>query len=358
MTKKLFSLLSIFLIGCSSCLLAQAKDSDLQIPLTEVARSERQWTGVAISQEGRIFVNYPRWSESITFSVGELTGKNLVKPFPNEDINNWVPSRSPKNQFICVQSVYVDANNFLWVLDAANPKFQGVIAGGTKLIKIDLKTNQIIHQIFFSKELAPSDSYLNDVRVDTFKGYAYITDSGEGAILVINLKTGKIRRLLDNHPSTTSENTIVKIDGKEWRFEDGTLPQVHSDGIALSPKRDYLYYQALTGRSLYRIATRWLQNNKLSDTQLAQKVELVTQSGVADGIAFGPDGYLYLSALEQNAIKCLTPKGKVKMLIQNRYLAWPDSFAIAKDGTIYVTTSQIHLGGKCTEPYKIFKFKP
>ena len=75
--------------------------------LIEVATSRRQWTGVAVSREGRIFVNFPRWSDDVPVSVGEILELGEVIPFPNEEWNDWDPSRPPGDHFICVQSVHI-----------------------------------------------------------------------------------------------------------------------------------------------------------------------------------------------------------------------------------------------------------
>jgi hypothetical protein len=41
-----------------------------------------------------------------------------------------------------VQSVVVDDQDNLWVLDPAAPKMQEIVEGGPKLVKIDLATNR------------------------------------------------------------------------------------------------------------------------------------------------------------------------------------------------------------------------
>jgi hypothetical protein len=48
----------------------------------------------------------------------------------------------------------------------------------------------------------------------------------------------------------------------------------------------------------------------------------------------------------------------VEIAVQDERLKWPDSFAVAPDSTIYVTTAQIHLGSKRTDPYRLFKLVP
>jgi sugar lactone lactonase YvrE len=320
-----------------------------KVELNLVAESEQLWTGVAVSHEGRIFVNYPRWSPEVAVSVAEISPSGDVVPFPNGEWNTRDSGLDPANHFICVQSVYVDRHNYLWILDPANPLFQGVVTGGAKLLKVDLLSNQVIQKVVFDTSIAPSGSYLNDVRIDTDLGYAYISESGKGAIVVVNLNSGESRRVLDSHPSTKAENITLTIEGKQWGGK------VHSDGLALDISGEYLYYQALTGRSLYRIKTEFLQDTTLREAQLGEKVEFVVESGASDAIEFAADGSLYFTSLEYNAIRRFTPEGKVETLIQDSLLKWPDSFSITPNDTIYLTTSQIHLGSNPAQPYRIFK---
>jgi len=46
------------------------------------------------------------------------------------------------------------------------------------------------------------------------------------------------------------------------------------------------------------------------------------------------------------------------MVIQDSLLKWPDSFSVTSNGDFYVTTSQLHLAGKHSEPFNIFKLQP
>ncbi len=328
-----------------------------RVDLIEVARSDRQWTGVAVSRGGRIFVCYPRWSDNVPFSVGELQASGDVTPYPDSGINTWDGTGSARDHFICAQSLFIDTDDYLWILDAANPGFRGVVPGGPKLIKADIGKNKIVETIGFDDGAAPPQSYLNDVRVDTGNRAAYITDSGLGAILVVDLETGTTRRLLPDHPSTRSEEITLTVAGKRW-LRDGKPPQVHADGLALTADGKYLYYQALTGRTLYRIETRWLRDRSLSPQQLGRKVESMYRTGAADGITFGDDRYLYVTAIEDDAIKRFVRLGTMETVAADSRLRWPDSIARGPDGFLYVTTSQIHLGPDPGEPYSLFKFRP
>ncbi len=333
--------------------------SDIQkYDLVEVASSDYQWTGVAVSGSGRMFVNFPRWSANVPVSVAEIAENGDIIPYPDKKWNSWSNSESPDEYFVCVQSVFIDRSDFLWILDPGMVPGEGVREGAPKLLKVDLNSNSIIGKYYFDSSVAPASSYLNDVRINTASGYAYITDSGMGAIVVVNLESGESRRLLSDHPSTKAEDISIIIDGKKWQGANGETPKIHSDGIVLGLNNEYVYYQALTGRTLYRIRTEWLHDSLLSEAQLEEKVETAGMSGVSDGLACRADGSILVSAIEYNSVKVFTPDGKLQTVAQDSLLKWPDSFALTKNGTVYVTTSQIHLGSARTDPFKIFKLKP
>ncbi len=79
---------------------------------------------------------------------------------------------------------------------------KGVVPGGAKLLKSDLASRQLVQRITFDETVVYPTTYLNVVRFDTQKGFAYITDSGRGGIIVVNLANGTSHRVLDEHYST------------------------------------------------------------------------------------------------------------------------------------------------------------
>lgn len=349
MRKKLPVVVSSLLLWCVAAPLLGRMEEEGKYSFEIVAQSDECWTGVAVSRSGRIFVNYPRWSVAPSVSVAELVGATDRRPYPDANWNAWDSTRAPIEHFVCVQSVYIDDQDNLWILDPASAGLRGVVSGGAKLMKIDLRTNRVVRMFAFDTTIAPRESYLNDVRIDTKRQYAYITDSGKGVLVVVDLATGKARRVLTEHRSTKAESTTFTVEGLSLSAE------IHCDGLSLDPAREYLYYQALRGRTLYRVATRWLRDGSLTEQELGGKVEIVAQSGIADGIEFSNGGDLLLTSLEFNAIRKLKANGKIEVVLQDSLLRWPDAISVTSNGDLYVTTSQLHLGSSRKDPYRIFR---
>ena len=140
-------------VALASALLAGASNAQqAAVPsrtgpeLSEVATFDHQVTGVTVSEGGRIFVNFPRWTEDAPISVAEVVDGE-VRPYPNEEWNAWRNARknevSPEDHWVCVQSVVADGRGSLWVLDPAAPAASFIVPGGPKLVRIDLETNEV-----------------------------------------------------------------------------------------------------------------------------------------------------------------------------------------------------------------------
>src|SRR5579884_4436814 len=233
--------------------------------LTQVYQNnDFQLTGITVSKSGRLFVNFPRWSDRYRYAVVEAMPDGSSKPFPDEEWNKWdMKPQTAGNHFVCVQSVVVDSTDALWVVDPAAPLMGPVVPSGPKLVKIDLSTNRVTRTIAFGPDVAKQNSYLNDVRFDNARNTAYLTDSGAGGLIVVDLSSGKGRRVLDGHPSTMAQPDVqITINGKAV-LRNGKTPQINSDSIALSQDGAFLYYKALTSDTLFRIRTSVLRDASL-----------------------------------------------------------------------------------------------
>jgi hypothetical protein len=87
-----------------------AKDSrSPRATLEQVAQFEHQVTGVTVTETGRIFVNFPRWTEDSPISVAEVMKDGSIRPYPDAQWNAWRNVKSdeitPNDHWVCVQSV-------------------------------------------------------------------------------------------------------------------------------------------------------------------------------------------------------------------------------------------------------------
>ena len=333
-------------------------------------------TGVTVANDGRIFVNFPRWGDNIEYTVAEVKNGKTI-PYPNAELNRYADGDDQANKLVSVQSVVVDpSGNRLWILDTSSIAFGPVRPGGPKLIAVDLGTNQVVKKILFPPEVALPTTYLNDVRFDLHRGaegMAFITDSsstGSNGIIVVDLGSGKSWRRLNDHPSTKPDPVFVPVvEGEILQMRlPGQPPArfaVGADGIAISPDGKALYYCPLTSRHLYSVSMDALSDRTKSDAEVAATVrDLGEKGGAGDGLESDAQGRVYLSDYEHDAIRRLTQVGRIETLVHDPRVLWPDTLSLAADGYLYFTANQIERGAGFHDgrdlrqkPYVLFRVK-
>lgn len=307
-------------------------------------------TGVTVSGSGRIFVNFPRWGDPVPFTVGEVV-HGAVVPYPDQTVNTW-PAADARASFVSVQSVVVDPNDRLWVLDTGSVEMQPPIAGGAKLVGIDLGTNRIFKTIVFAPDIALPTSYLNDVRFDLRRstaGTAFITDSspkGPNGFVVVDLDSGAAFRKLGTHPSVQPEPGFLAIVEGRPVYDASAGGPPHSiasgsDGIAISNDGSKLFYSPLSSRRLYSVSTDALVNASASDADVAATVEDLGEKGASDGLESDAEGRVYATNYENNAIQRRGTDGAWEPVVVDARVLWPDTLSL-KNGYLYFTANQLH----------------
>jgi sugar lactone lactonase YvrE len=330
-------------------------------------------TGVAVSKSGRVFVNYPRWGDPVEFTVAEVKDGKAV-PYPSAEMNKEQGS-DPSKVLVAVQSVVVDDQDRLWIVDTASINFGPPKPGGAKIVCVDLKTNQVVKTIHFKPDVALPTSYLNDIRFDLKRGsggMGFITDSsmsGANGIIVVDLANGEVWRRLNDHPSTKAEpNFAPMVEGEPLMTRIPGQPaayiKIGSDGIAISGDKKTLYYCPLASRHLYSVSVDALADRNKSDQDVAGTVKDLGDRGYAsDGLETGRDGKIYLTDYEHNAIHVRDEGGHDRVLVSDPRMIWPDSMSAAADGFLYFTANQLnrqknyHDGQDLRkQPYALFRF--
>ena len=338
-------------------------------------------TGVTVSHKGRIFVNFPRWGDEVSFTVAEVRDGKAIA-YPDEAMNQTDPHdpAADAGALVSVQSVVVDPADRLWILDTGSPMFQPTKYGGPKLLCVDLKANQVIKKILFPQNVALPTTYLNDVRFDLQRGkegIAYITDSaqnGPNGIIVVDLASGECWRRLNDHPSTKAEDLrtfLPIVEGRPFlvkQHEDGSTKlaaNMGSDGIAISATGEWLYYCPLASRRLYSVSTEALSDRSVDDQYVSRTVKNEgDKGGASDGLESDAEGRIYATNYEHNSIMRRDPNGEWETIVHDPRLLWPDTLSLASDGYLYVTANQLHRQARFhngsdmrKKPYTLFRIK-
>jgi sugar lactone lactonase YvrE len=326
--------------------------------LIPVYQADRVWNAITTTRDGRVFVGYPG-ADRPGVQIEELMPDGTRKPYPNQTWNEWKPGGNPQAAFVRVNALRIGPDGALWVIDAGAPGIgKPVVAGAARVLRFDLKSNSV-SRTYPLITVTKTKSYVDDIR---FNGHtAYITDAGAPGLIVLNLRNGKARRVLDSDPSTT-DGRPMQADGKVLKQEDGQELRVHADQLEVSPDGKYLYYQPASGQ-LARIETRWLNKVKLSAADLASHVERNwANTPTTGGTAIDAKGTIYSSDTNNRSILTISPDGKISTLIADPRLIWTDAMWIDHNKYLWIPATQQNLtpgftGGQNSVQYPVWIYK-
>ena len=127
---------------------------------------------------------------------------------------------------------------------------------------------------------------------------------------------------------------------------------------------EWLYYGALNGSGLYRIRLKDLRDVNLPEVQIAARVERVSNKPLSDGMSADIDGNVYLTAVEHNALFRVDASGKLRTLVTDPRIRWPDALSFGPDKWLYIADSALsevvfrpkeHIESQ--SPYGIFRLR-
>ncbi|MEV4760902.1 L-dopachrome tautomerase-related protein [Micromonospora sp. NPDC049559] len=303
--------------------------------LVPAYRSDRIWTAVTTTPEGRVFVGFPG-ADGAGPQVAEIVADGDLVPYPNAEFNSG--DGAPADRFVRVNALRMGPDGHLWIVDAGAPEFGAPqVPGAARLIVVDVDTDSVV-QVYDLGPVLREQSYVDDVRFNGDR--AYLTDAGAPGLIVLELSTGWLRRVLEDHPSTIGRRPL-RADGEVLRDASGGEVHLHSDQLEVSPDGRYLYYQPASG-PLSRLETRWLDDPEVPAETLAQHVRTWVETPTAGGTAIDANGTIYFSDPDQRRILRIAPDRQVDTLVADARLTWPDAMWIDGAGTLWIPAAQLN----------------
>jgi len=236
-------------------------------PIVEVvAELPAAPAALAVSADDRLFVALQGGTDADTPPLVEISdGQALAWP------DDKPPENSPPPGDI--RALHIDDEGALWILDA-----------GPRLLRIDLMQNKYTREIDLTAAF-PSENHQPDgLGVDAELGVAYIIDGGQPGLVVLDLYTDEVRRMLEDtsalQPASDEPDTRARM--------------------VLSPDLRYLFWQPRGSGDIYRLETEVMQFTELPDEELAAMVEHFGDPGPARALGMDPAGLLYI-AVDENA---------------------------------------------------------
>ncbi|MEM6635794.1 MAG: L-dopachrome tautomerase-related protein [Pseudomonadota bacterium] len=291
---------------------------------------------LAIGPDGRMFMSVHEFYGP-GLRVVEVMADGSTQPYPTE---TW--ARAPEGDGDGLRGVLglrADREGILWMLDGQGEGQTGRVVGWNTV------TEQLHAIYYIGQPAARPTSFLNDLAIDREHGAIYISDTGDGmnsAIIVVDMDTGRVRRVLEGSAFTVPEDTPMIIDGREIKL-GGNPAKIGINPITIDPTNTWVYFAPMTASAMYRVRTADLLNEDLNDDQLATKVERYGDKVISDGSTVDAAGNVYITAMTDNAIGVTKPDGSYEVLYQSDTdLPWPDGFSIGVDGYVYATINELH----------------
>lgn len=323
-------LITILLMGILAFEAASLIAADKPISIFRELGSETPPANIAVSEGGRIFMSTHQAYGS-EHKVVELLSDGTYRPYPDYEFEQPLTG---------VLGAIVDEEDILWFLTTS----WGKDAMG-RVIGWDTKNERLYKVFYIARPLVNEEYILNDMAVDRTNDMIYITDTAgdsTSALLVLDINTGLVRRVLEGSSATIAEDKTLMIDGKAV-FMHGKEARVGVNPITIDVKNEWVYFAPMSSESIYRLKTADLVDSGLDKDELVSRVERYAYKPMGDGITIDEAGNLYVSDLPNNAIGMISTDRKYHVLYQDdQLLNWVEGFANAGKSGMYVTSNQLH----------------
>ena len=353
--KKTLTLLTIgTLIACSG---PKSETQTQKDPIPEIGKIEVVAEldinpgNVAVSAKGRVFTSvHPMRAQNV--QLIELLDDNQYVAFPDTSIQSKVSQKS-LDEFDTPLGVIFDKKDRLWAIDA------GLNIGTTRVFAFDIESNELLYRFDVPAELAPANSFVQDLAIDEENGFVYLADFGNPGIIAINLNDTTYRKVSDSTMYAEDKDIVI---GGEALLLNNEPARIGLNPITLSDDRETIYYGAMSGSKWYSISAASIRNES-SEEEVLATIQEVGPKAFSDGVATDESGNHYITNIQNSSIDVLSADGELTTLVKDELLDWPDNVRIQGDW-LYVAVNQLHkapafTGGeeKSTLPYRIVRVR-
>ncbi len=322
--------------------------------LTTVAEySDTRPGNITFTPDGRLIMSQQPL-DAPALRVVEITQDGKRVPFPNLD---WADG--PEKGEVGIASiigVHSDRQGVVWMLD------MGSQDSAPKLVGWDTRSDSLKKVIPLGGDSVLPISFLQDFVIDERRGKIYIADMTftapashmKPAFVVVDIASGKTRRVLqsDERLMPVAHDMVIngrlmaaKGDGDgEGEQSGGPKPwYLGLNAIAFDPEDDVVYFGGVNGSDIYRLPAAELADDTATEAELSRAITHYATKRPNDGFIFDASrGGIIAGDVEHNALTFSSPEGMSVIAQDDERLRWPDGFAFAPDGSLYLTTNQLN----------------
>ncbi len=341
--------LSLYLVRCFSMVAgaAAAMPSGAAAPapavtsLATVRQSmQMPWNAVVVDARGRFIVAAPRWTGYTGPAVAVVDAQGRLQPYPDAGWSQAAAGTDAAHRLVSVNAIHQDSAGGVWIVDTGSLSLGGrPLVGGAKILHVDPQDDRVQDVYILPPAALRAHSYIDDIRLHGRR--AYLTDAGEGALLVLDLDSGQVRRRFDGMAWVRAgRRDRIVVQGHLVRSPDGRPLQVQVDPLELSPDGRTLYFGPLTG-PLWQVDTRSLDDNRLDDAAVAGRVRPWFALPPVGGTAMAPDGSLYYTPLADGTVMRRDANGRLSVVVRDPRLRWADAPFLDGRGHLYLPVPQL-----------------
>ncbi|OBZ97154.1 hypothetical protein ADU59_05650 [Pararhizobium polonicum] len=292
---------------------------------------------IALTTSGDMFFGLPRYPDyDQTPSLAKRGSDGKPVAFPGNGWNEWKPGDDGRESFVYVNSIHIFKDNTVWVVDQGAlradsypPELSEPRPGAQKLVQLDPDTGAVLQVLRFDESILPRGAKMNDLRV--YGEHIYVTDSGLGALIYHNLKSGQTLRRMSGFPQMQAK--------EDPKLQQGNHKTPKIDMIEVSQDGEWVFAAAPTGPFI-KVKASAVRDPSIDDEALASQVVEHAAIARSGGCALDTNGNLYLSELDNKRVTVLTPDGLTAVVTSDEEFISPDGSFISADRKLYIPVTQ------------------